>query len=437
MRAQRDSHRVVVTGDMRSDFRQRIAHRRRHDHRLHRQAVGFGELPVALVVRWHRHHRAGAVAHQHEIGDVDRHVFAGDRMDRPLTGGHAALFLGFQFGFRHAALAQFGQERRQFGVGCGSLERQRMLARDADEGHAHQGIGTRGVDGERFVFAVNAELDFQTFAAADPVALHGLDRLRPARQRIQSVQQFLRVGSDLQKPLRNFALLDHRARAPAAAVDHLLVRQHGLIDRVPVHHRVLAVDQALFHQPGEHALFVDVVIRAAGGELARPVDGVTQRLQLAAHVLNVGVGPLGRRGLVLDRGILGRQAEGVPAHRLQDVVAGHPPEAADHIANGVVAHVAHVQRARRVRQHRQAEILGLVRTLVDLECAGFAPEALGGGFDGPGGILGGIDVGGLGGHGGIIGSDRTTKPTAAHHPPPERRLLAMRQTCPLGPIGRI
>ena len=100
-------------------------------------------------------------------------------------------------------------------------------------------------------------------------------------------------------------------------------------------------------------------------------------------------------------------------------MAGHPPEAADHIANSVVAHVAHVQRARRVRQHRQAEILGLVRQLVDLEGTGLAPEALGGGFDGSGGILGGIDLGGLGGHGGIIGSDRATKPTAVHHSPPE------------------
>jgi hypothetical protein len=138
-----------------------------------------------------------------------------------------------------------------------------------------------------------------------------------------TVQQLLRVVGDAQEPLRDLALLDQRAGAPAAAVDHLLVGQHGLVDRIPVHHRVLAVGQALLQQAHEHALLVHVVVRLAGGELARPVDRVAQRLQLRAHVLDVGVGPLRRRGLVLDRGVLGRQAEGVPAHRLQHVVAGH------------------------------------------------------------------------------------------------------------------
>src|SRR3546814_2827127 len=46
--------------------------------------------------------------------------------------------------------------------------------------------------------------------------------------------------------------------------DHLLVGQHGLVDRVPVHHRVAAVGQALFHQAHEHALLVHVVIRKIG-----------------------------------------------------------------------------------------------------------------------------------------------------------------------------
>ena len=394
-----------MVGDVRGDFRKRIADCRRHDHRFHRQAIGFGELPVALVVRGHRHHRAGAVAHQHEVGDVDRHVLAGERMDRPVAGGHAALVLGLQLGLGYAALPQFGQKRGQFGIRFGGLQRQRMLASHADEGHAHQGVRACGVDDKlpergRHIIAVHAELDLKPFAAADPVALHGLDRLRPARQGVQTVQQFLRIRGDLEEPLRDFALLDDGARTPAAAVDDLLIGQHGLIDRVPIDHRIFAIHQAFLHQPGEHALFVDVVIRAAGGEFARPVDRVAQRLQLAAHVVDVGVGPLRRCGLVLDRGVLGRQPEGIPTHRLQHVVSGHAPEPADHIADRVIAHVAHMQRARRVRQHRQAEVFRLVGTLINLERARVAPVGLGSGFGGSWRILSGLSLDGLDGHGG-------------------------------------
>src|SRR3546814_16788640 len=50
-----------------------------------------------------------------------------------------------------------------------------------------------------------------------------------------------------------------------------LVRS-GLVDRVPVHRRFLAVDQALFHQLDEEALLVGVVTGVAGGDLAVPVE---------------------------------------------------------------------------------------------------------------------------------------------------------------------
>ncbi len=273
-----------------------------------------------------------------------------------------------------------------------------MLGGDRHEGHAHQRVRAGGEHTQRVqcgaIGVAHVELDFQPFRAADPVALHRLDRIRPAVQLVQAVEQFLGIIGDAQEPLRDLALFHHRAGAPAAAVDDLLVGQHGLVDRVPVHHRIAAVRQALAHQPGEHALLVHVIVRRTGGELARPVDGVAQRFQLRAHVLDVGVGPLGRRGLVLDGSVFRRQPERVPAHRLQHVVAGHALVAADHVGDGVVAHMAHVQRTGRVRQHRQAIELGFLRVLVDLEGAGGIPELLGGGFD----LLRVVDVRFDGGH---------------------------------------
>ncbi len=63
---------------------------------------------------------------------------------------------------------------------------------------------------------------------------------------------------------------------------------------------------------------------------------------------------------VLDGVLLGRQAEGVVAHRVQDVVALHATVAADDVGGGVALRVADVQaRAAGVGEHVQDVELGL------------------------------------------------------------------------------
>ena len=52
----------------------------------------------------------------------------------------------------------------------------------------------------------------------------------------------------------------------------------------------------------------------------------------------------------LDGGVLGGQAEGVPAHRVQDAIAVAAAEVRRDVADRVDEHVAHVQRPGRVRQ---------------------------------------------------------------------------------------
>ena len=313
-------------------------------------------------------------------------------MQREQAGFDAAFLAGFEFGFRHPALFALVDELLQFGIVARGLERQRMLRRNRKIGHAHQGVGPRGEDFQRLA-ALDVEADLQAFRAPQPVALHDLDGFRPAGEFVKTFKQFIGIRGDLEKPLRNLALLDHRAGAPAAAVHHLLVGQHGLVHRVPVHHAVLAVHQALPEQPHEHALLVHVIGRIAGGELARPVDRETHRLQLPAHVHDVLARPLRGRDAALDRGVLGRQPERIPGHRLQDIPALHPLETADHVADGVVAHVAHVQRTGRIRQHRQAIVFRARCVLLHLERAGVGPELLRGGFHGAG-VVGFLHGGG-------------------------------------------
>jgi hypothetical protein len=74
--------------------------------------------------------------------------------------------------------------------------------------------------------------------------------------------------------------LDRARRAPAAAVDHLLVGEHGPVDRIPVYLALLAVDEAGLEQVEEQRLLVAVIVRLAGGELAAPVEREAEPLQL-------------------------------------------------------------------------------------------------------------------------------------------------------------
>ncbi len=184
-----------------------------------------------------------------------------------------------------------------------------------------------------------------------------------------------------EEPLGELALLDRRARAPAAPVDHLLVGEHGLVDRVPIDLRFLARHQARSEEIEEQLLLVLVIARIAGRDLARPVEREAHRLQLRAHGGDVGVGPFRRTGVVLHGGVLGRQPERVPAHGMEDVEPARAPIARHHVAHGVVAHVAHVDAPRRIGEHLEHVIFRARIVVIGFEDLrvrpGLAPFGLG------------------------------------------------------------
>src|SRR5471032_432972 len=322
-----------------------IARAGTHD-RFDRQAVLGGKFEIALVVSRHGHYCAIAVVHQHVVGDPHRQFFTGQWVLDEQAGWQAFFLLGGDVGFGHAAAFAFGDERRKLWVVLRGLGGQRVFSGHGDVGRAHQGVRAGGED---FQCAGNAngidvvrELHFHALGFADPVALHGLDLFRPARQVVEARQELIRIGGDLEVVHRDFALFDQRAGAPAATVDDLFVGQYGLVDRVPVHGAAFLVDHTFFEQAGEQPLFPAVVIGLAGGDLARPVHRQAQAAQLGLHVGDVFVGPLGGRHVVFHRGVFRRHAEGVPTHGLQDVLAEHALVARNHVADGVVTHVPHV-----------------------------------------------------------------------------------------------
>ncbi len=345
------------------------------DHLRDRQAVLLREGEVALVVRRHAHHGAVAVPHQHVVADPHGHVVARQRMLHEEPGRHPFLLAQRQFRLARAALRALLDEGGDLRVALRRERGQRMLRRHGAERDAHDGVGARGEHPQPAVLhelAASAadvvrEREAHPFALADPVLLHQPHALRPAVQ-VSGVGGVGHVGQQLFGVLRDrevipgdLAPLHERVAAPAAAVDHLLVGEHRLVDRIPVDDLRLLVGDALVEQLQEEPLVPLVVARIAGGELARPVQREAERLHLRLHVGDVVARPGGRRDALVDGGVLRRQAEGIPAHRHQHVVALHAQVARHHVVDGVVAHVPHVQLARRVRKHRARVELALPR----------------------------------------------------------------------------
>ncbi len=327
------------------------------DHPLDRQMIFGGELEVALVMRRAAEDGACPVLHQHEICDVDRQRLRRvERMHDREAGIITLLFGGLDRGRTRPGAPAFLYERGELGIACRQGLCQRMVRGDCDEGRAEQSVRTGRINfdlGRTVHCFRQREADMQALGAADPILLHQPDFVRPAVERLERREQLIGEIGDFEEPLGQLAQLYERTRAPAATVDHLLVGQDGLVHRVPVHLRLLAVDEAGLEEVEEQALLVAVVGGVAGRDLAVPVERQAHALQLVAHGGDVRIGPFARMNLVLHRRIFSRQTEGIPPHRVQDVEAFGPLHAGDDIAHGVVSDMAHMDAPRRIGEHLQ------------------------------------------------------------------------------------
>src|SRR5262249_9560661 len=76
----------------------------------------------------------------------------------------------------------------------------------------------------------------------------------------------------LKNPLGELPVPARPIRAPAATFDDLLVREHGLVNGIPVHLRLLALDQSRLEKVEKHSLLMLVVVRIAGRDFPTPVQ---------------------------------------------------------------------------------------------------------------------------------------------------------------------
>ena len=265
-------------------------------------------------------------------------------------------------------------------VALGDRARQRMIRRESQEARAEQRVRARGehLDDVVMLRRILGDLEAhqQALRTADPVRLHQPHLVRPAVEGVERVEQVLGVVGDLEQPFGLLALLDQRARAPAPAVDHLLVGEHGLVDRIPIHLALLAVDEPGGEEIEKQPLLLVIVVGVAGRELATPVEREAHALQLRAHGGDVVVGPFGGMDAALDRRVLRRQAERVPAHRVQDVMAFGAHGAGNHVAHRIVPDVPHMDAPRRVGEHLEHVIFRARIVLVRVKQAALLPGLL-------------------------------------------------------------
>ena len=194
--------------------------------------------------------------------------------------------------------------------------------------------------------------------AADPVALHGFDLVRPVQQ-VKVVEQPVGIGGYPHHPLpQPFPEYREVAAVAAAVGGDLFVGQHRAQARAPIHHRIRPVHQpaAVDHvgplprrqrrpvppvletagtgiefgdqlgdraglvgrgvEPGVVDLQEDplgplVELDIGGGEATPSVVAEAQPAQLSAEVDDVGLGPGAWVGAGLDGVLLGGQPEGI------------------------------------------------------------------------------------------------------------------------------
>src|SRR6267378_2721679 len=134
------------------------------------------------------------------------------------------------------------------------------------------------------------EPDTRADGFADPIALHGDHAIGPgAFEFFQIFKEVIGVVSGLEEPLLDFTGLDERVFvAPAvAAVDDLLVGQHGAALGTPVDPALFAIGEAALEHAQKKPLIPTIVLGIAGGDFAAPVVAETEAAQNTLKFIDV------------------------------------------------------------------------------------------------------------------------------------------------------
>ena len=141
-------------------------------HRGDGETIFASEIEVALIVRRAAEDGAGAVVHQHEVGDVDRIALAVEGVLHRKAGGKALLLGRLKRCSRGADASALFAEGRHRRILVGQRLGHRMIGGKRQEAHAEQRIRTRGEHLDGRLTGHRRPVDFE----ANPQALRPADQ---------------------------------------------------------------------------------------------------------------------------------------------------------------------------------------------------------------------------------------------------------------------
>ena len=223
--------------------------------RLHGADIGQSErlceVPVAGVFGGYGHDRSGAVAHEHIVGDEDRNLRPGGRIERIGAGEDAGLLTallpvgvglgrggslvgGDRLGGGGLSPAP-GLRRGLVPSACGQVGDLRMFGAEHEVRGPEEGVRASGVDLDvARLITGDGQAQQGALRPADPVDLHRVDRMRPV-QHVEVVDEPVGVGGDPHVPLAQPAGEDRVVSAFGQAFGgDLFVGQHCAESRAPV-----------------------------------------------------------------------------------------------------------------------------------------------------------------------------------------------------------
>src|SRR6267378_1201286 len=167
-----------------------------------------------------------------------------------------------------------------------------MGGSEDDSACAVDGVDARGenLDGLDAGNIGYREPDTRANGFADPIALHGDDAVGPgAFKFFQIFKELIGVVSSFEEPLLDFARLDQGVFvAPAvAAVDDLLVGQHGAAFGTPIDAALFSIGEATLEHAQKKPLIPTIVLGIAGGDFAAPIVAETEATQHALKFIDV------------------------------------------------------------------------------------------------------------------------------------------------------
>ncbi|MNM57629.1 hypothetical protein D3C81_688420 [compost metagenome] len=131
--------------------------------------------------------------------------------------------------------------------------------------------------------------------------------------------------------------------ALAQPVNDFFIRKDSSKCRAPVHRYFCDVSKTFVIELDKNPLCPFIIFRVRRTDLPIPIVGEAKRLNLAAEIVDILHGNMAGMFTRIQRMLLSRKTESIPAHRMKHVISAHPLVTGDDICGSVAFRVTYVK----------------------------------------------------------------------------------------------